>query len=252
MLRPGFALLTLYLASLSASTVEAQVRDRPARPVTGSPALTQMVRDRENTLARPMAPPTNLTATGTPATASLRWDAAPGATGYYVSRTDAAGATAKLTPTPLAATSFEDRSGGVRPGTGYVYHVTAAYPDGGLGTAELSFTTPAAAVPTELRLEGQGEARKLVWSPVAGAASYVIVESWTQAIPVTVTSPDGRSTTTRTDYYTRTNTYVVTATQQSAPTNGQGIVNHVFAVGAQYPPSGVTAPQSQWPHITVP
>jgi len=261
MLTPRFALISLSLASIAAPAVQAQVRERLARPVpAGSAVIATPDRGEIHTLARPMAGPTNLSATGTPATTSLRWDAAPGATGYHVSRADAAGATVRLTPNPIAATSFEDLSGGVKPGIGYTYHVTAAHPNGGSGTAQVSFTPPAPAVPDSVRVELRGGEIVLLWGAVPGAGSYQIFESWTQAVTYptysTGYSADGKpytvtSYTTRYDHKIRT--HVMPAPQSSFSLGTAAAAKgHRFDVGAAYPPSGVTAPRAQWKYVVVP
>jgi hypothetical protein len=206
-----------------------------------------------------MAGPSNLTATGTPAAASLRWDAAPGASGYQVSRTDPVGASVRLTANPIAATSFDDASGGVKPGIGYTYHVTAIHPNGGTGTAQVSFTPPAPAVPDSVRVEARGGESVLLWGAVAGAGSYQIFESWMQPVQVpvysTVYSADGKASTVQTGYTTRydpmTRTHVVPAPQSSLSL-GTAAKGHRYEVGATYPPSGVTAPRAQWKSVVVP
>jgi hypothetical protein len=252
MLQSRFALLSLALASIASSATDAQVRERPARQFPGAlPGPTSPVTNR---LALPMAGPTNLTAAGTPAMASLRWDTVPGAIGYHVSRADPAGGTVRLTTDPTTATRFEDKSGGVKPGTTYIYHVTAAYPDGA-GTADVSFTPPTPAVPAWVRIEPQGGQRALVWAPVADAGSYQITETWTVPIYKTVSIPVYRvggttwtTTTVQSGFQAVSGTHVVTAPQSSLPIRTDQ-AGHRFQVGAAYPPSGVTAPRDQWPHV---
>jgi hypothetical protein len=253
------ALAALTLLSTLGSRSEAQVRERLLRPATtATPTTLTPLASEKMALRRFLAGPANLTATGTPAIAMLRWDTVPGAIGYNVSRSDPAGTTVRLTATAINMTTYQDQSGGIKPGSAYVYHVTAAYPDDGAGTAEVSFTPPAAAVPAWLHLDPQGSNYALVWATVPDAASYEIVEGWTQAIPVTtqqtVYSSDGKPTTvttTRTDYETHTQTHVLAA-PQSSMTVYTGGLHHWFAVGALYAPSGVSAPQAQWPSIVMP
>ena len=257
MLRTHSALIALALLCTLGSRSEAQGRERPLRPAT-TPAISVTPSSERMILRRFLAGPANLTVSGTPAMASLRWDTLPGAIGYNVSRTDPAGTTVRLTATTIGSTLFQDQSGGIKPGNTYQYHVTAAYPDDGVGTADVSFTPPAAAVPAWLHLEPQGDKYALVWATVPDAASYQIVEGWTQAIPVTtqqtVYSSDGKPTTittTRTVYETHTQTHVLVAPQSSMTVYAGGL-NHWFAVGALYAPSGVTAPQAQWPSLVMP
>jgi len=230
-----------------------------------------------NTLSAPMAPPSNLSVTGTPASAALRWDppnstiayatrtaatAAPGVTGYYVSRTDPNGATVRLNTTAISVTRFDDQSGGIRPGSTYTYHITAVYSNGGYGPADVAFTAPAAAVPTGLHLESRVSQTVLTWTAVAGAASYQIVESWTESVTTTTRGPDGRANTT---VQTNTNSIVLTTVDAFVPISRGGTVSNTqtssdqsvivtrtlspvrYEVGALYAPSSVAAPRSQWP-----
>jgi hypothetical protein len=154
MLRTQSALISLTLLSTLGSGSEAQVRERVFRPATTTTTPTTttarppgMVDPEEKMMLRRfLAGPANLSVTGTPAMASLRWDTLPGAIGYNVSRSDPAGTTVRLTPGAITPTSYQDQSGGIKPGNQYRYHVTAAYPDDGAGTAEVSFTPPPAAV----------------------------------------------------------------------------------------------------------
>lgn len=259
MLHSPIALISLSLASLASTALHAQVRERITRPVR-SPVIANPAPEAGIArLARPMAGPANLTVTGTPATASLRWDAVAGASGYHVSRTDAAGAAARLTGDAIAATSFEDVSGGVKPGVAYTYRVTATYPDGGAGTAQASFTPPAPAVPDSVRVEQRGGETLLLWGAVFGAGSYPIVESWIQPVSVpmysTVYSADGKPSTVLTGYTTRhdhmTRNHAVAA-PRTWLSLGAGAKGHRFDVGAAYPPSGVTAPRAQWKYVVAP
>lgn len=251
MLRTHCALMSLALLCTLSSRGDAQVYER-VRPTATPTTRATVGSEGTMTMLRPMAEPTNLTVTGTPAMASLRWDAAPGAIGYYVSRTDAAGAAVKLTPNAIAATSFEDLSGGVKPGVAYTYRVTAVHPNDGVGTAQVSFTPPAPAIPDSVRVEPRGGEKVLLWGSVPGAGSYQISETWVQptykTVYQTVYSSDGTSrqvAQTVVQYQSMTRTHVVAAPQSSLPL-GAGVSGHRFAVGAAYPPSGVTAPPAQW------
>jgi hypothetical protein len=258
MLRTHCALISLTLVCTLGSGSDAQVRERVFRPAVTPTTSATPTRDATMTLLRPMAAPTNLTVTGTPATAALRWDAASGAIGYYVSRADAAGATVKLTANAIAATSFEDLSGGVKPGVAYTYSVTAVHANDGVGTAQVSFTPPAAAVPDSVRVEQRGSERALVWGSVPDAGSYQIIETWMQpvyrTVYSTVYSSDGQPrqvASTVVDYQSMTRTHFVAAPQSSLPL-GAGVSGHRFEVGAAYPPSGVTAPRAQWRSTVAP
>jgi hypothetical protein len=257
---PGYALISLSLCWIAAPAIQAQVRERTRSvPVRPPIIVTPAPEEGTYTLARPMAGPTNLTATGTPAMASLRWDAAPTAIGYHVSRADPAGATVRLTPNPIAETSFQDLSGGVKPGIAYTYHVTAAYSNGRSGTAQVSFTPPAPTVPDSVRVEPRGGEMVLLWGSVPGAGSYEIFESWMQPVQIpvysTVYSAEGKASTVLTGYTTRmdhkTRTHVLPAPQSSLSL-GTSAKGHRYDVGAAYSPGGVTAPRSQWKYVVVP
>lgn len=252
------ALVSLALASTLSSPSDAQVRERLLRPTATPKTIAAPGEEAPMTLMRPMAAPTNLTVSGTPATASLRWDPAPEAAGYFVNRTDGAGATVKLTASAIATTSFEDLSGSLKPGVSYTYRVSAVYANDGLGTAQVSFTPPAPAVPDSVRVEPRGGGKALLWSSVSGASSYQINESW--ILPVyktvyqTVYSSDGQARQvahTVVEYRSMARAYVVAAPQLSLPL-GSDASGHRFAVGAAYPPSGVTAPQGQWRFVIAP
>ncbi len=257
--RALIALALLGTVGTLGSKAEAQTRERLLRPATATMAPTTLTTPGEKlALRRFLAGPANLAVSGTPALAILRWDTLPGATGYNVSRTDPSGTTVRLTPAAINSTLFQDGSGGIKPGNTYVYHVTAAYPDDGVGTADVSYTPPAAAVPAWLHLDPQGSAYTLSWAPVPDAASYQIMEGWTQVIPVTtqqtVYGSDGKpytTTTTRNTYQTHTETHVLVAPQSSMTVYAGGL-QHWFAVGALYAPSGVAAPQSRWPSVVMP
>jgi hypothetical protein len=254
MLRTPGAFISLTLLCTLGRGTEAQVLERVRSSATATAAV-RLDPERKLTLVQPLAGPTNLTATGTPAIARLRWDTLPGVIGYHVSRTDPAGVTVKLTTDAITAnTFFEDQSGGVKPGLAYTYHVTAAYPNDGFGTAEVSFTPPAPAVPAWVRIEPRGGQSALVWAPVPDAGSYHITESWLipvwQQVQTPVYSSNGTQTgwtwrTVQTGWQAMQRDYVFTAPQSSFPVTDQA--GHRFRVGAVYPPSGIMAPREQWP-----
>ena len=260
MLRPQHALIALALLGTPGSRAGAQTRERLLRPPTATtaPAPLTTLSSEKMALRRFLAGPGNLTVSGTPALAILRWDTLPGAIGYNVSRGDPSGTTVRLTPAAINSTFFQDGSGGIKPGNTYLYHVTAAYPGDGVGTADVSYTPPAPAVPASLHLEPRGSDYALLWATVPDAGSYQIIETWMQQIPITtqqtVYGSDGKPVTiTRTDYKyeSRMVTHVLAA-PQSSMTVYAGSSKHRFEVGALYSPSGVSAPRAQWPSLTVP
>ncbi len=171
-----------------------------------------------------------------------------------------------MTANAISLTSFNDQSGGVRPGVTYTYHVTASYPNFGLGTADVSFTPPAAAVPIGLHAELRSGKYVVAWTPVPGATAYQVIETWTLQTSTTIRMPDGRSSTSTT---TLPYTVMLTTADAWAPVQVAGAgtttvesnANQTIArsisrvrydVAVSYPPSGVTAPRSLWPSINVP
>ena len=193
-----------------------------------------------------LASPANLAITGTPSTASLRWDGVVNATGYVVTRVDPNGVSVRLTATPITAASFQDLSGGVRPGGTYTYLVTATAPNYNDGSTQQAFVPPAAAVPGWVRIDPLADGGMLTWAPVPGAASYRIAESWCVAVQFPVYSGTTVSYTTRTECQSRV--HVVAVPQTSLRLFGDA-VKHRFSVGAVYTPGDVVAPSSQWPSI---
>jgi hypothetical protein len=259
MLRIPRAFISLTLLCTLGRGSEAQVLERVRSSATTTTAVT-LDPERKLTLVQPLAGPTNLTASGTPAIARLRWDTLPGVIGYHVSRTDPTGVTVKLTTDAITAnTFFEDQSGGVKPGLAYTYHVTAAYPNDGFGTAEVSFTPPAPAVPAWVRVVTQSGQNALAWASVPDAGSYQIIEGWMVPIYQTAYTPvysangttSWTTTTVQSGYQYMNRNYIVAAPQSSLPVSTDQ-AGHRFQVGAVYPPSGVTAPTAQWPSIVAP
>lgn len=94
------------------------------------------------TLQLPLAAPTNLTVTPAATSASLRWDAVSGATGYLVERTSAMYGNIIQTPTPIASTSFTDVSQQFDPRYLHTYRVMAVYPDGRYGASTVTYLPP--------------------------------------------------------------------------------------------------------------
>lgn len=155
------ALLTVMVVTAGATRVSAQ---RTVSAPTTSKVIT------------PAGPaPTNLAVTGTPTTASLRWDRMAGISGYLVLRSPDAGRSwVTLTPSALLAESFNDGSG-LDPRMSYLYRITALYPDGRQGSADLAFTPPQPINPSGFTAKQTATGQvQLSWQPVPGAAYYVV------------------------------------------------------------------------------
>src|SRR5262249_40187886 len=139
------------------------------------------------------------------------------------------------------------------------------YTNGGFGSAVVSFTPPAALVPAGLHVEQRAGQYVVAWSSVAGATMYQIYETWMETTATTVRTPDGRSSTS-TEYRPQSN--IITTSQTFVPllqgggtttvssstdrTISRSLSSIRYEVAAAYPPSGVTAPRAQWPHLNVP
>jgi hypothetical protein len=113
----------------------------------------------------------------TPGNAYLTWAAAPGATGYAVSRLDAG----SLTPAPIQATAFTDNSP-LDYRVTYQYTVTAEYANG-CGSSTVSVTPPRAGTPTVGDVNvgaGNAQTRRgqvtLTWTmPDTDATEFVVI-----------------------------------------------------------------------------
>lgn len=234
------ALMTVVPCVASAQVIERAVA-RPGIAVQIAPAPGTA------SLLPVLGAPANLSITGTPSTASLKWDGVANATGYVVTRVDPTGVATKLTPVPITTTRFDDLSGGVRPSATYTYRVSATATNYNDGSTQQTFTAPAAAVPAWARVDQSSDGGTLTWAAVSGAASYKIVESWCVLVQIPVYSG-----TTQTGYTTRTDcqsrVHVIPAPQTSLRLFGDAL-KHRFSVGAVYEPGSVTAPASQWPSV---
>ena len=154
------------------------VAEAPATPATGQPlpqarvAPTKTPAGLAGVATRAGPAPTGLTATGTPASATLAWQPVAGVASYVVSRKDA---NASATQQTLAAANIGMFDGGLTPATAYSYTVRAIQADGAEGSADVQFTTPPAINPSGFAAAQSGEGEvKLSWQPVAGASYYVV------------------------------------------------------------------------------
>lgn len=122
------------------------------------------------------AAPGSPTVSGSPANATVSWSLAAGASGYSVERWSLANPDCCRTSSPLlpaAATSWADSN---YPLEGiYIFRITAHFPNGTSGVAEVSWVRPTpqdpvgfAAVPID------GTTVQLSWQPVPGVTHYLV------------------------------------------------------------------------------
>jgi hypothetical protein len=196
---------------------------------TGPAAISQWTSFDVSSLAAPAggsAPAaTNLTATGTPTTASLTWVAAKGAVNYRVNRAPKGTTTwTQLTATPITATSLTNDVL-PDPTLSYTYAVLAYQRNGQFGEAHVDFKAPAPTNPTGLTGRSSGSSVSLSWQAVTYAAGYLV-------------SGPGISGTVR----TASTSYSVSA----APDGSD-----VYRVGSVFDPGAVQTPSSAWSSVTV-
>jgi fibronectin type 3 domain-containing protein len=189
------------------------------------------------------AAPAGLAATGGNAQVNLTWNAASGATGYYVKRSTTSGAEAQIA-TP-STNSYSDTT--VTNGTKYFYVVSAYNTYGASGnSSEVSATPalPAPAAPTGLTATAGNAQVMLAWTASAGATGYNVKRSTTSGSGYqTVSSPTTTSftnggLTNGTTYY-----YVVTAVNSSGESSASAQASATPAAAPQPPaaPTGLTA-----------
>jgi hypothetical protein len=170
--------------------------------------------------------PTGLTISGTPTTATLRWNAVTGAVGYQVLRAETGGASsAVLTASPITATSLAD----VPPDRArtYTYHVRALQADGTYGVAKADFLAPPPEDPTTFTsISPRPGVVQLSWRSVSGVKAYLVsgpgIPSGTQL--------NGES-------------FTVSAVSPG---------NHLYRIASVYEPGGVLTAASSWPSTTAP
>lgn len=129
------------------------------------------------TLEQPPAPPANLTLTPAATTVSLRWDPAPAAVGYLVSRTSKLYGTIQQTPTPLTGTSFTDVSQQFDPRYLHTYAVTAVHPGGRYAVASVSHYPAPASVGYPVHYGNRyvgATGWTTTWTAVPEASGYVV------------------------------------------------------------------------------
>lgn len=171
--------------------------------------------------------PSALTITGTPTTASLSWNAVPGATGYKVTRAlQGSVSSTTLTASNTTATTFP---GDVLPDPAktYTYSVFAYQADGTYGIAKADFLAPKATDPTGFTASSPLAAVvELTWQAVPGVTQYYVSGP---GIP-----PNAQTT----------------GTKFSVSGVKPGL--QAYRVASLYPPGGtLMTPSSAWPSATV-
>jgi hypothetical protein len=180
-MRGLFALVVGALACTTTLYAQLPVGSSSSR---GTPVTQTTTTEPRAALAlTPLAAPSQLAATGTTQSISLSWSAAAGAIGYRVWREPVGGMVSLLTPSPIAATSFQD-IGPFAAMDWYTYRVAAVHPGGESAPAQVTFSPPPpppAPVTISVGQEGQTTATfctwsySVQWSPVRGATEYILV-----------------------------------------------------------------------------
>jgi hypothetical protein len=177
-----------------------------------------------------LAPPANLVVTGTPAKATLTWQAPLGwtPTGYTVLRkTLGTSVSALLTTSAITMTQFDDQSG-FTAGQTYEYVVTALSGNAvAFGTASAQFVPPAPQNVSNLIAQQTGTSVTVSWAPLAGVTTYMVNGS----------SP-------------------ALSSQVPGSQNRINFANvppgtHSWTVGARYQPGPIETPAVTWPSVTL-
>ena len=147
-------------------------------------------------LAGISAPPTGLIATAGESSVSLKWDAAPGASGYSVFRGTTPGGEDLQNPVASALENPAFTDSGLANGHAYYYVVTATNQYGSSNSSQEASATPLAApdAPSHLTATAGNFQVKLAWYGTYGATSYEIYRGLTaggeQGTPIaTSTTP---------------------------------------------------------------
>ncbi len=174
-MRSGIAILLV--TSALTSSLTAQNRRQVARPTTAQPVLTpEPTTGATLSLSKPGPAPAGISVTGTPASATVSWQAAPNAVRYTVGRY-LKGNLSCCTHSAdnITATTWTDNTGGLQWSGVYVYTVTAIYADGSAGAAQFEWTRPEPVNPTALTVTQKAEGVvELTWPAVAGASYYLL------------------------------------------------------------------------------
>ena len=174
-MRSGIAFLLVTSAVTSA--LPAQNRRQVARPTTAQPVVTpQPTTGATLSLIKPGPAPVGVAVIGTPASATVSWDAAPNAVRYTVGRYLKGNLSCcSYSADNITATTWTDNTGGLQWSGVYVYTVTAIYADGSAGAAQFEWTRPEPVNPTSLTAIQKAEGVvELTWPAVAGASYYLL------------------------------------------------------------------------------
>lgn len=143
---------------------------RPAGTITRTaPGMTALV--------PPLPGPANLALTPGATMASLRWDAAPGAIGYMVTRSSALYGQTPLMNTPITGTSFTDVTQHFDPRYLHTYTVLAVFADGRNGASSVTHLPAPSGVSTVYNAAAYacGPASFTTrWTAVPEATSYAV------------------------------------------------------------------------------
>jgi microsomal dipeptidase-like Zn-dependent dipeptidase len=152
-----------------------------ATPLTGAPkpaprsAPPSPDVPKQQGRAAPLPPgpaPTGLTATGTPASATLAWQPVAGVASFVVTRQQAGVAAPPQTLAPANSGMYDS---GLLPATVYTWTVRAIQSDGREGSATVTFTTPPAVNPAGFMAKQTGDGQvQLSWLPVDDASFYML------------------------------------------------------------------------------
>ena len=145
-------------------------------------------------IARVVGPPpapTNLTAVGGTAKATLTWTASAGATGYNLKRATTAGGPYATVATNVASPYVNT---GLTNGTKYYFVVTATGSGGESGNSSEASAVPIAVPTSVVATPGNGQVA-LSWSSAAGATGYKVKVGTTPGTYPTVVTSTGTSAT---------------------------------------------------------
>jgi len=187
-------------------------------------------------------PPTNLTATGGNAQASLTWTAVSGATSYKIKRSTTNGGPYTQVGTSAIA-SYTDLN--LVNDTTYYYVVTANNAGGESGNSNQASATPRPAIPSPpagLTATGGNAQVALTWTASSGATSYKVKRSttnggaYTQVGTSATASYTDLSVVNGTTYY-----YVVTANNTGGESGNSNQASATPNPAIPNPPAGLTA-----------
>lgn len=174
---PGVAFQTTTTFTLAAAkgSVDSPACAAP-RPATIAAGSKTPLPEAPSGRIAPGVPPTGVTVSGPPLTATVTWTAAPNAVRYAVLRKDDAQPAVERSPAGLTATTFTETL--PDPRITYQYFVLAYYADGTMGqAAPVQYVHQPMVNPTGFTITktGQTSTKAMVdfrWNPVPGAVQY--------------------------------------------------------------------------------